>query len=104
MFTEFVNVDGLLHPQGFERLKIALEYTEAQRPIVAQIWGRDPQKFEKAARLISQLGFDGIDINMGCPQDKEIAQNLRGAHQRTRISRGYYQRGHKGGRRPSGIR
>lgn len=74
MFTEFVNVDGLLHPEGFKRLKIDLEFTENQRPIVAQIWGRDPQKFFEAAKLIAQMGFDGIDINMGCPQDKEIVQ------------------------------
>jgi len=74
MFTEFVNVDGLLHPTGFERLKIDLAYTEAQRPIVAQIWGRDPEKFFGAAKIIAAMGFDGIDINFGCPQDKEISQ------------------------------
>jgi tRNA-dihydrouridine synthase len=73
-FTEFVNVDGLTHPEGFERLKIDLEYTENQRPIVAQIWGRDPEKFFKAAGIIVKLGFDGVDINFGCPQDKEISQ------------------------------
>jgi nifR3 family TIM-barrel protein len=72
MFTEFINVDGILHPTGFERLKIDLEYTENQRPIVAQIWGTDPEKFYEASKLMVNLGFDGIDINMGCPQDKEI--------------------------------
>ncbi len=72
MFTEFINVDGILHPTGFERLKIDLEYTENQRPIVVQIWGTDPEKFFKAAQLMVKMGFDGIDINMGCPQDKEI--------------------------------
>lgn len=72
MFTEFVNVDGLLHPEGFKKLSIDLEYSEAQRPIVAQIWGTDPEKFFKAAQLVAKLGFDGVDINMGCPQDKEI--------------------------------
>lgn len=72
MFTEFVNVDGLLHPEGFERLKIDLAYTEVQRPMVAQIWGRDPEKFEKVAAMLAEMGFDGIDINMGCPQDREI--------------------------------
>ena len=46
--------------------------TENQRPMVAQIWGRSPLKFEEAAKIIVDLGFDGIDINMGCPQDKEI--------------------------------
>ncbi len=72
MFTEFINVDGLLHPEGYKKLKIDLLYTENQRPIVCQIWGTDPEKFKKAASLIKDLGFDGVDINMGCPQDKEI--------------------------------
>ncbi len=74
MFTEFVNVDGLLHPEGFKKLKIDLEFTEKQRPIVAQIWGRDPEKFYSASKLLTNMGFDGIDINMGCPQEKEITQ------------------------------
>ena len=73
-FTEFINVDGLTHPVGFEHLKRDLQYTEKQRPIVAQIWGRDPEKFYKAAGIVASLGFDGVDINMGCPQDKEISQ------------------------------
>ncbi len=72
MFTEFVNVDGLLHPEGYEKLKIDLEFTEIQRPIVAQLWGTSPEKFYLAAQLVAKKGFDGIDINMGCPQDKEI--------------------------------
>ncbi len=72
MFTEFINVDGLLHPVGFEKLKVDLEFTENQRPIVVQLWGTNPEKFYEAAKLVSALGFDGIDINMGCPQDKEI--------------------------------
>jgi nifR3 family TIM-barrel protein len=72
MFTEFINVDGLTHPEGRKKLEIDLKYTEIQRPIVAQLWGRSPLKFEEAAKIIVDLGFDGIDINMGCPQDKEI--------------------------------
>jgi len=72
MFTEFINVDGLTHPEGRKNLAIDLKYTENQRPIVAQLWGRSPLKFEEAAKIIADLGFDGIDINMGCPQDKEI--------------------------------
>jgi nifR3 family TIM-barrel protein len=72
MFTEFVNVDGLTHPEGYKKLSLDLEYTENQRPIVAQIWGTNPDKFYEAAQIIVKLGFDGIDINMGCPQDKEI--------------------------------
>jgi nifR3 family TIM-barrel protein len=72
MFTEFINVDGLTHPEGRKKLAIDLKYSEIQRPIVAQIWGNSPAKFEEAAKIIVDLGFDGIDINMGCPQDKEI--------------------------------
>jgi len=72
MYTEFVNVDGLTHPEGRKNLEIDLKFTPAQRPIVAQIWGTNPEKFYQAAQIIAELGFDGIDINMGCPQDKEI--------------------------------
>ncbi len=72
MYTEFINVDGLTHPEGRKNLAIDLKYSEIQRPIVAQIWGNSPAKFEEAAKIIVDLGFDGIDINMGCPQDKEI--------------------------------
>jgi nifR3 family TIM-barrel protein len=72
MYTEFVNVDGLTHPEGYKKLSLALKFTEAQRPMVAQIWGTNPEKFYQAAQIIVKLGFDGIDINMGCPQDKEI--------------------------------
>jgi len=74
MYTEFVNVDGLTHPEGYKRLSQDLKFTEIQRPMVAQIWGRDPQKFFETAQIISKLKFDGIDINFGCPQDKEIGQ------------------------------
>ncbi|MDR3643237.1 MAG: tRNA-dihydrouridine synthase [Candidatus Doudnabacteria bacterium] len=73
MFTEFINVDGLTHPEGRKKLEIDLKYSEAQRPIVAQLWGRNPEKFSEAAKIIVDLGFDGIDINFGCPQAKEIA-------------------------------
>lgn len=72
MFTEFVNVDGLTHPEGRKKLAIDLKYTQIQRPIVAQLWGTNPEKFYQAAQIVAELGFDGIDINMGCPQSKEI--------------------------------
>lgn len=72
MYTEFVNVDGLTHPEGYKKLSIDLKFTQIQRPMVAQIWGTNPEKFYEAAKIIVGLGFDGIDINMGCPQDKEI--------------------------------
>jgi len=73
MFTEFVSTDGLCSV-GRKNLLRELQYTESQRPIVAQIWGRDPKHYYETAKLIAKLKFDGIDINMGCPQKKEIAQ------------------------------
>ncbi len=72
MFTEFVNVDGLCHEEGRKKFEIDLKYTENQRPIVAQLWGRDPEKFRQAAEIIAGMKFDGIDINMGCPKDREV--------------------------------
>ena len=72
MFTEFVSVDGLISA-GQKNLMRELAFSEAQRPIVAQIWGRDPKKYFLSAQIIAKLGFDGIDINMGCPQRKEIS-------------------------------
>jgi nifR3 family TIM-barrel protein len=67
MFTEFVSCDGLMSA-GQERLLRDLEYTENERPIVAQIFGAKPENFQKTAELVKSLGFDGIDINMGCPE------------------------------------
>lgn len=67
IFTEFVSCDGL-QSAGRERLLRDLEYTEGERPIVAQIFGSKPENFQKTAELVRNLGFDGIDINMGCPE------------------------------------
>ena len=72
MFTEFVCVDALVHPEARKKMEVDLKYTDKQRPIVAQIWGRSPLLFEEAARIVASLGFDGVDINMGCPQDREV--------------------------------
>ncbi len=76
-WTEFVSVDGLLSP-GREVLLHDLLYTDAERPIVAQIFGSDPDHFYKVAGLIKELGFDGIDINMGCP-DRSVEKQHAGA-------------------------
>lgn len=66
MFTEFTNTDGLFS-KGRDKVIQSFDFSEKQRPIVAQIWGTNPETFYKAAILIRELGFDGIDINMGCP-------------------------------------
>ena len=76
-WTEFVAADGLMSP-GREVLRHDLKFTEAERPIVAQLFGSNPEKMEGAARLCAELGFDGVDINMGCP-DKSIEKQGAGA-------------------------
>ena len=67
MFTEFTSADGLCSV-GRKKLLIDFWYTESERPIVAQIFGSSPENFYTTALLIQELGFDGIDINMGCPE------------------------------------
>ena len=77
MWTEFVSADGLNSP-GREVLKRDLEFTDIERPIVAQLFTSTPENMKKAAALCKELGFDGIDINMGCP-DKSIEKQGAGA-------------------------
>lgn len=79
LFTEFVSVDGLCNQKGREKLtNHYLRFSASQKPIVAQLWGSNPIHFEKAAEYIKTLGFDGIDINMGCP-DKSVLKSGGGA-------------------------
>ncbi|RJR15071.1 tRNA-dihydrouridine synthase [Candidatus Microgenomates bacterium] len=66
-FTEFTSVDGMFS-RGQERVMHRLQFTEIERPLIAQIWGLVPENFFKSAQRINKLGFDGIDINMGCPE------------------------------------
>lgn len=79
-WTEFVSADGLaLAPEiGRQKLLGDLQYSEAERPIVAQIFSSNPAHVEAAARLCAEMGFDGVDINMGCP-DKSIERQGCGA-------------------------
>ena len=77
-WTEFVAADGLCHPKGREALLRDLAYSEAERPIVAQLFTAHPEKMREAATLVTELGFDGIDINMGCP-DKNVMKQGAGA-------------------------
>ncbi len=76
-WTEFVSADGLNSP-GREVLRRDLEYTEEQRPIVAQLFTSTPANMHAAVRLVRELGFDGVDINMGCP-DRSIEKQGAGA-------------------------
>src|SRR3990167_6153638 len=79
-YTEFVSADGLCRAgeEGRRKLMRDLLFTEAERPIVAQFFTATPEYMERAAALAFELGFDGVDINMGCP-DKTIEKQGAGA-------------------------
>ncbi len=72
-FTEFVNVDGLQSP-GREKLIKKLSLGKTDRPCIAQLWGLKPENFYKTARELADMGFEGIDLNMGCPV-KTVVKN-----------------------------
>ncbi|KKU47932.1 MAG: hypothetical protein A3F82_03780 [Deltaproteobacteria bacterium RIFCSPLOWO2_12_FULL_44_12] len=76
-YTEFVSADGLCS-KGKEKLLVDLLYTKKEHPIVAQIFGANPKKIYEASALIKKLGFDGVDINMGCP-DRAVEKQGAGA-------------------------
>ena len=76
-WTEFVSADGLVS-EGRKVLKYDLIYSDEERPIIAQLFSSHPSKMREAACYVSNLGFDGIDINMGCP-DKSVEKQGSGA-------------------------
>ena len=76
VLTEFTNVEGLW--RGSDRIFRDFLYTPAERPVVAQIFGCRPEYFYKAAHVVCELGFDGLDINMGCPS-RTVANKGGGA-------------------------
>lgn len=80
MFTEFTSADGLvLAPEeGKAKLLKKLLFSESERPIVAQLFTSSPKRMEEAAHLVAELGFDGFDINMGCP-DRAVEKSGCGA-------------------------
>lgn len=72
-FTEFINVDAL-QSAGRKATLPRLLHTSSEKPIIAQIWGKTPENYYKSAKDIVEMGFDGVDINMGCPV-KDVVQN-----------------------------
>ncbi|MFH1246196.1 MAG: tRNA-dihydrouridine synthase [Candidatus Liptonbacteria bacterium] len=72
-YTEFVSADGLAS-RGRDRLLLDLRFSKKEHPIVAQFFGSKPETIYEAARTARELGFDGVDINMGCPDRKVIKQ------------------------------
>src|SRR3989344_1591183 len=84
-FTEFVSADGLYHTREIKKMADSenplvrdLQFSEAERPIVMQVFSSRPEMTAYAAQLAVELGFDGLDINMGCP-DRTIEHQGAGA-------------------------
>lgn len=69
-FTEFTSVDGLHHAR--EKVSKRLMFTNQEMPVIAQIYGKSLDSFKEAAGLCEEMGFAGIDINMGCPAKKVV--------------------------------
>ncbi|GJL57066.1 MAG: tRNA-dihydrouridine synthase [Nitrospirales bacterium] len=76
VFTEFTSVGEICHSRkgGWG----AFQYSQEERPILAQLYGKDPELFYQAAHIVCEMGFDGLDINMGCPS-KNVAASGSGA-------------------------
>ena len=77
MWTEFISADGLMS-DGRKHLNRSLQFSEKERPIVAQLFSANPEKMRGAVKYCVKLGFDGIDINMGCP-DSSVEKQGAGA-------------------------
>lgn len=86
-YTEFVSAHGLAHrptaeglaSAGRERLMLDLAISPSEHPIVAQFFGTQPEHIRAAAALAQELGFDGVDINMGCPDHAIVKQGAGAA-------------------------
>ncbi len=76
IFTEFVSAEGL--SRGGVKLYDMLLYSPHEHPVIGQLFGKDPESFYKSAVVLCHLGFDGVDINMGCPA-KTVTQHGSGA-------------------------
>ncbi|WP_026691197.1 tRNA dihydrouridine synthase [Alteribacter aurantiacus] len=66
-FTEFTNSDSYCHIEGRDSVRGRLLFTEDEQPMVAHIWGDKPEYFRQMSIGMAEMGFKGIDINMGCP-------------------------------------
>ncbi|MFD1169696.1 tRNA dihydrouridine synthase [Oceanobacillus caeni] len=66
-FTEFTNTESYCHPEGIYSVRGRLTFTEDEQPIVAHIWGDKPEHFRQMSIGMAEMGYQGVDINMGCP-------------------------------------
>lgn len=70
LYTEFTSADGLYH--NFSVLRNKLRFFPEEHPIIAQIFGKDQKAIVESAKYCEDQGFDGVDINMGCPSKKIV--------------------------------
>lgn len=77
-FTEFTNVSSYASEKGRANALERLEIAPTDSPIIAQIWGKNPEHFAECAAALENLGFSGIDLNFGCP-DKNVNKTGGGA-------------------------
>ena len=77
-FTEFTNASSFASPKGVHSTRGRLTFTADEQPMVAQIWGTKPEEFALMARDLAEMGYKGIDINMGCP-DKTVVKGGGGS-------------------------
>lgn len=70
-YTEFTSSDGLKY--GSSKSFKKMEFKEVERPLIAQIFGNEPAHFAECAKLLTDMGVDAIDINMGCPSGKVVS-------------------------------
>ena len=73
MVTEFTSCEGLCSA-GRERLLQELQFAQFERPLLVQLFGKRPETFYQCGRLARELGFDGVDINTGCPDRAVVRQ------------------------------
>ena len=72
-FTEFTNVNSYSSEKGRPNALERLRFEPAEQPIVAQIWGKNPEMFKETVEAVKDLGFQAVDINMGCPERHVVA-------------------------------
>lgn len=77
-FTEFTNSESYCHPDGIESVRGRLTFTPDEQPIVAHIWGDKPEYFRRMSYGMAEMGYRGVDLNMGCPAPN-VFKHGRGA-------------------------
>ena len=73
MFTEFTNVSAIFS-HDVTAISQRLKFADIEQPLIAQLWGLEPELFEMAADLMVEMGFSGVDLNFGCPDRSVLKQ------------------------------